>query len=125
MKLTNARLCLDCDEVHEDNQCPMCASESFAFIKRWVTTPEKRARTAPAPPPSETVATYRALLAVPPTDGQPLTTKSLLRGGALGLAVLGAAGWILHRKSSEKGAEKSAETNNAKTEPESTPETPS
>jgi hypothetical protein len=120
MKLTNARLCLDCDEVHEDNQCPMCASESFAFIKRWVTTPEKRVRTAAvAKPPSETVATYRALLAASPADAQPTTTKRLLRGGALGLAVLGAAGWILHRKN----AEKSAETN-AKTEPDSTPETP-
>jgi hypothetical protein len=121
MKLTNARLCLDCDEVHEENQCPMCASESFAVIKRWVTTPEKRARVAaPAAAPSETVATYRALLAANPADGQPITTKSLLRGGALGLAVLGAAGWILHRKNAEKSAEK----NSAKTEPDSTPETP-
>jgi hypothetical protein len=124
MKLTNARLCLDCDEVHEDNQCPMCASESFAFIKRWVTTPEKRARAAaPATPPSETVATYRALLNATSTDSQPTTAKRLLRGGALGLAVLGAAGWILHRKNADKNTENNAE-NNAKTEPDSTPETP-
>jgi hypothetical protein len=118
MKLTNARLCLDCDEVHEDNQCPMCASESFAFIKRWVTTPERRVRSAPATSaPSEAVATYRALLQAMPTDVQPSTTRRLLRGGALGLAVLG-AGWILHRNAEKNTAK------NAKTEPEATPEPP-
>jgi len=125
MKLTNARLCLDCDEVHEDNQCPMCASESFAFIKRWVTTPEKRVRAAAvAAPPSETVATYRALLNATPADAEPPPTRRLLRGGALGLAVLGAAGWILHRKNAEKSADKNADTN-SKAEPEAKPEPPS
>ena len=44
MKQSKAHLCLDCDEVYDEAQCPVCASESFAFIKRWVTTPEKRAR---------------------------------------------------------------------------------
>jgi hypothetical protein len=137
MKLTNARLCLDCDEVHEeDNQCPMCASESFAFIKRWVTTPEKKVRAAAAiTPPSEAVVTYKALLQA--NDSEPTTIKRLLRGGALGLAVLGAAGWILHRKTEknteekdtvEKDTDKNPEENaekNVKTEPDTTPESPS
>ncbi len=36
MKLDAARLCLDCDEVHEEQICPACSSEAFAFLTRWV-----------------------------------------------------------------------------------------
>ena len=32
MKLGVARLCLDCDEVHDEERCPTCASEVFAFL---------------------------------------------------------------------------------------------
>ena len=42
MQLRNARLCLDCDEIHEEAHCPICASESFALIKRWVAATERR-----------------------------------------------------------------------------------
>ena len=37
MRLMNARLCLDCEEVHDEQHCPICSSESFAFLTRWVT----------------------------------------------------------------------------------------
>ena len=36
MHLSVARLCLDCQEIHDDDRCPVCTSEAFAFIKRWV-----------------------------------------------------------------------------------------
>ena len=36
MHLRTARLCLDCDNVHETQQCPVCASEAVAFMTRWV-----------------------------------------------------------------------------------------
>ena len=36
MQLRTARLCLDCDELHEQQVCPVCASEAFAFVTRWV-----------------------------------------------------------------------------------------
>ena len=104
MRLSEARLCLDCDEVHADLRCPMCASESFAFIKRWVATSEKRSR--PASPPAtnedhaETLATYRALLA--PNDQPRSAVGRLLRGGAVGLALVGAAGWLLQRNLQHK-----------------------
>ncbi len=104
MKLSNARLCLDCDEVYDEAQCPVCASESYAFIKRWVTAPEKRAPRAPVlnHTNSETVAAYRALLAA---NQEPSTAGRLVRGGLLGLAVLGAAGWFLQRSIREKNGE--------------------
>ena len=99
MKLTNARLCLDCDEVHDEPQCPACASESFAFIKRWVTAPE-RAQNPPANQTrAEKAAAYRALLAA---NHEPTVTKRLIRGGVVGLAVLGAAGWMLQRSAKRK-----------------------
>ena len=36
MQLRNARVCLDCEELHEQQVCPVCASEAFAFVTRWV-----------------------------------------------------------------------------------------
>ena len=51
MQLRNARVCLDCEELHEDQQCPVCASESFAFLTRWVPADERRIGSRPQPPP--------------------------------------------------------------------------
>ena len=43
MQLRVARVCLDCEEVHDAAECPVCASESFAFLSRWVPAQERRA----------------------------------------------------------------------------------
>ena len=51
MRLDDARLCLDCEEIHDQQTCPVCASETFAFISRWVPAPERR--TTPAEAASE------------------------------------------------------------------------
>ena len=90
MQLRNARLCLDCEEVHDAQQCPLCASETFAFITRWVPAPERRARprTPDATKPEELQA-YRLML----EPGQQATGWKLVRRGALGLALFGVAGW--------------------------------
>ena len=44
MQLKVARLCLDCDEVHTSSHCPVCASEAFAYLTRWIPAPERRMR---------------------------------------------------------------------------------
>lgn len=108
MKLVNARLCLDCEEVHEDQHCPICGSESFAFMTRWVTPSDTvGGDTGPRPsrPPDavprrdgverreqlarrEQVDAYRQILntgAPPPRRGR------LVARGAIGLALLGLA----------------------------------
>ena len=44
MQLRTARLCLDCEEVHEAQECPVCLSEAFVYMTRWMPA-EKRRRT--------------------------------------------------------------------------------
>jgi hypothetical protein len=95
MKLATARLCLDCDEVHDEPQCPICGSESFAFLTRWVVAegqrPASRRESAAAHTDPDRLEAYRALTAPPaPRRGAP----HRLFGAAAGLATLGVAGWI-------------------------------
>jgi hypothetical protein len=90
MQLHTARLCLDCQEVHEAGACPICGSESFAFITRWIPAPERRVTTRPAPPPND-VETYRQLLAA---DAAPPRTHQWLKRGAVVAAAITVAGWL-------------------------------
>ena len=90
MQLRIARLCLDCEEVHDAQQCPICASETFAAITRWVPIAERRGRSRPNVTPEAEV--YRVLASgqAPSSRGQ-----RLLKQGALGLTALGLIGWFL------------------------------
>ena len=87
MKLRDARLCLDCDEVHGDGMCPVCGSESFAYVSRWVPAPETNR--APRPATSEQAEVFRELLS---GDGAS-PNRRLIKRGLLGLTALGLAGW--------------------------------
>jgi hypothetical protein len=107
MKLRDARLCLDCDEVHDEGTCPSCSSESFAFLSRWVPAPE--GNRAPRPASSEQAEVYRALL----DEQRASANRGLLRGGLLGLTALGLAGWAWRRSHSSE-----TERNRRKTTPE-------
>ena len=111
MHLRSARLCLDCDEVHDAQRCPHCASETFAFITRWVPVPDRpdrpqpdrpdrkdrpdRAETrdrSPEPSSPETLGAYREMLR-PDQQGGGGKWKTIRRG-AVGLALFGIAGWL-------------------------------
>ena len=98
MRLMNARLCLDCEEVHDEQHCPICSSESFAFLTRWVTPSDR-----PRPPSThaardparrirserrEQVDAYRQILNPAPAAAE---TRAARGHGALGLALLGVA----------------------------------
>ena len=111
MKLVNARLCLDCEEVHEEQHCPICGSESFAFMTRWVT-PADTVAEPPAQQPRapdgverrkqlvrrEQVDAYRQIL-----NPTPARRGRMVAGGALGLALIGVAR-MLWRTPPEKNA---------------------
>ena len=75
MQLNTARLCLNCEEIHDARTCPVCASEGFVFLTQWVPRmqPQRRpvlkAKTAPAVP------------------------RAVLGGGVLGLIGFGLYRW--------------------------------
>lgn len=114
MQLRNARLCLDCEEVHDAQQCPVCASETFAFMTRWVPAPERRERPRRQEPsrPVELQA-YRTLLdAEHKPNGR---GWALARQGAMGIALIGVAGW-LWKSASANVADKTGGANRAEKE---------
>ena len=99
MQLRVARLCLDCQEIHDQRTCPACMSESFAYISRWIPSPEPR---KPPPPPAETQETADASAgaarpAPAPSTSAPAAGRWLARG-VLGLAAVGIAGLALAAK---------------------------
>jgi predicted nucleic acid-binding Zn-ribbon protein len=101
MQLHNARLCMDCGEVHDAPACPACGSESFAYISRWVPAPERRKQ----PRTPSAVDAYRELLspAPPPRSGM----ARWLRRGAIGAAAIAAVSLAWQRRpgtSSSAGA---------------------
>lgn len=92
MQLRTARLCLDCEEVHDAQQCPICASETFVFMTRWVPAPERRQkpRSAQPPPSPEALDTYREMLG----KHEGSAGWQFVKRGAVGLALFGVAGWV-------------------------------
>jgi hypothetical protein len=79
MQLHIARLCIDCEEIHDSQQCPVCASEAFEYVTRWIPARERRAKKRPPAPPS-----------APPAN------KSRLVGyGILGLGIVGLTQWFM------------------------------
>ncbi len=80
MQLRSARLCLDCEELHEEPQCPICTSEAFVYITRWIPVDARRTRKRAVPRPA----------AAPRVSG-------LVKGGAVGLAAFAAARWLLNQ----------------------------
>jgi hypothetical protein len=96
MQLRVARLCLDCEEVHDGASCPVCASEAFAYLSRWVPAPERRVRPRPKAPPDG---------AAPAATTTPARQPSWVTRGAVGLTMLGLAGWLWHRRETGKKEE--------------------
>jgi RNA polymerase subunit RPABC4/transcription elongation factor Spt4 len=119
MKLDAARLCLDCEEIHESQICPICSSEAFAYLTRWIKPAverdaERRNAERPADPSpragyprtSEQVEAYRQIL-----EGKPRRRSGLVTGGVLGLAAVSLAGWAIRasaRKRSDQETTSSA-----------------
>jgi hypothetical protein len=99
MQLRYARLCLNCEEIHTASHCPVCASESFAYVSRWIPPGERRTETRKSqqqqpqqqqPPPS----------AAPP-GSMPVAPNRMrwVKRGAAGVAVVAASRilWQLSR----------------------------
>lgn len=50
MPLDKARLCLDCDTIHDLESCPQCGSATFFYLATWVK-PSLPPRAVPAERP--------------------------------------------------------------------------
>lgn len=92
MQLRTARLCLDCEEVHDEYRCPACASDAFSYISRWVPVPDRRGRPRPAAPPAPEYDAYREIVrgqppAPPAKRGRPWM-RALVGLGAASVAGL-------------------------------------
>src|SRR4051812_16666377 len=92
MQLRVARLCLDCEEIHDQAACPICSSESFAYITRWIPQAEHAPRQrVPVPAPTrEAAETYRELITATPA---PSAGRRWARRGAVALGAIGLASW--------------------------------
>jgi hypothetical protein len=98
MRLAVARICLDCDEVHDREECPVCGSETFAFLTRWVTptmrsgqeSAERPRRAAAGAARTEQIAALRKILQ-PDEEPEQRPRWPLVARGALGLALVGLA----------------------------------
>jgi hypothetical protein len=88
MQLRDARLCADCDEVHDAQQCPHCASERFSYLSRWVPLPEERIRSRPTTSPEAEI--YRQLIS-PETAGN---SRGFWRSSLMSVAAAGVLGWL-------------------------------
>ena len=101
MRLDDARLCLDCEEIHDEQECPACGSEAYAFLKRWIKTTanggERRREAAPLsatalrqPPSEDQLDAWRRIVEGRPA---PAGKGKLVMRGLVGLAAMGLAGW--------------------------------
>jgi hypothetical protein len=95
MHLSVARLCLDCQEIHEGDRCPVCTSEAFGFVTRWVKVDAapRRAPNKGHAGDSSRVDSYRQILNPQP---QRSTAARWLRKGGLLVAAGYLARWGWH-----------------------------
>jgi hypothetical protein len=107
MQLRIARLCLDCEEIHAAQQCPICASDEYAWITRWVPAPERRMR--PRRTPSADATAAKTAVAVQKSPAAP--RHHLLTRGIVGITAVGLAGWILRAR--KPGATPASEASSA------------
>jgi hypothetical protein len=90
-----ARLCLDCEEVHDAQRCPACASETFAVLSRWVPVPDRPPEARP-PDTGPPVVRERAHAPGSRAKGRVLT------GSLLGITTLGVVSWLIGRRDSSR-----------------------
>jgi hypothetical protein len=101
MQLDTARLCLDCNEIHDQERCLACGSEAFAYLTRWVPTVDTQPRTRPTTSPEADV--YRELIGAAESSAR----RGALRRGALGVTVVALAGWLWRRGADRRSTDTS------------------
>ena len=101
MQLRTARLCLDCEELHEQQQCPICASETFVYLTRWIPVEDRRTRRRPVRP-----------VAAPPSNASRWAQR-----GVIGLAAIAAGRWLWQSSQRAQGSPPDAPGDGSQPEP--------
>ncbi len=94
MQLRLARVCLDCEEVHDAQQCPVCASETFAFLTRWVPAFHPNAGAALGTPVDERRSRPASRQRAAPEPSSSSGAERWVKRGVAGLALLAAGQWL-------------------------------
>jgi hypothetical protein len=42
MKLTEAKFCIDCEEIFKGAKCPACGGSHTIFLAKWITSLKPR-----------------------------------------------------------------------------------
>ena len=93
MQLRGTRLCLDCEELHREDRCPVCASDAFAYLTRWVKVEERREKRRGVAPQRPAAPT--------PLPG----LARWLTGGAAGLVLVATGRWLWKSTGSTQSSE--------------------
>jgi hypothetical protein len=109
MQLRTARLCIDCEEVHDDVRCPVCASETFTYLSRWIPSDERRRRPRNEGLQAEDTGDIESYRRLTSSEPPPVRGRQLLKKGVVGLAALGVVGWLWGRNEANGGAAKPPE----------------
>lgn len=91
--LEKARICLECDTIHDLVSCPECGSASFQYVARWIP-PQHPPKPGPARPPFP-------ILELPESKKQ----SHWLRNSVMAGAGLVAAWQLLFKRSRKKPAD--------------------
>ncbi len=105
MQLRTARLCLDCEEVHDEYRCPACASDEFSYISRWVPVPgtrRGRPRVEREPPPE--LEAYREIVRGPAAT--PTPTRGRWATALVGIGAASVAGLFFGARRARPSSEK-------------------
>ena len=110
MQLRGTRLCLDCEELHREDRCPVCGSDAFAYLTRWVTVEERRAKRREVAPPT------------PAPTPPPGLSRWVVRGAA-GLVVVATGRWLWKSARPLQWSEPAARETRKPTTPDQDPPT--
>ncbi len=98
LPLEKARLCLECDTIHDQVSCPQCGSATFFYLANWV-----KPRPEPEPAPPLPGASRSGGPPEPPRFQMlPRRKRHLLRNTLLAGASLVAAYGLLFRPAKKK-----------------------
>lgn len=92
LPLSEARICLECDTIHDLQSCPECGSATFYFLSNWIRPRRPPVQEEQAPPPETPL---QQML-------KPKKKGHILRNTALAGAGLIAAYTLLFKPSKKK-----------------------